>query len=125
MTNFLDMELDMEWHKLNHMTGTKAFQSCDSVYKDGLNAMGGAKNPFFLLSIPKNHKKVNAICNVQMATRALEVVVYYVHVVSLITEHQTLCCLLTTEQPYIFVHEVVKFPFLPFDNRQPTTDSFA
>ena len=37
--------------------------------------MGGAKNPFFSLSIPKNHKKVNAICNVQMATRALEVVV--------------------------------------------------
>ena len=31
--------------------------------------------PFFSLSIPKNHKKVNAICNVQMATRALEVVV--------------------------------------------------
>jgi hypothetical protein len=45
------------------------------VYTDGWNAMGGAKNPFFLLSIPKNHKKVNAICNVQMATRALEVVV--------------------------------------------------
>ena len=39
-------------------------------------AMGGAKYPFFLLSIPKNHKKVNPICNVQMATRALEVVVW-------------------------------------------------
>jgi hypothetical protein len=38
--------------------------------------MGGAKNPFFLLSIPKNYKKVNALCNVQMATRALEVVWY-------------------------------------------------
>jgi len=37
--------------------------------------MGGAKYPFFLLSIPKNHEKVNAHCNVQMATRALEVVV--------------------------------------------------
>ena len=24
--------------------------------------MGGAKNLFFLLCIPKNHKKVNAIC---------------------------------------------------------------
>ena len=40
---------------------------------DGWNAMGGAKNPFFLLSIPKNYKKVRANCNVQMATRALEV----------------------------------------------------
>ena len=38
--------------------------------------MGGAKNPFFLLSVPKNHKKVNAICNVHVATRALEVVVW-------------------------------------------------
>jgi len=46
-----------------------------AVCTDGWNAMGGAKNPFFSLSIPKNHKKVNAICNVQMATRALEVVV--------------------------------------------------
>ena len=47
-----------------------------TVCTDGWNAMGGAKNSFFLLSIPKNHKKVNAIWNVQMATRALEVVVW-------------------------------------------------
>ena len=32
-----------------------------AVCTDGWNAMGGARNPFFLLSIPKNHKKVNAI----------------------------------------------------------------
>jgi len=38
------------------------------VCTDGWNAMGGAKNPFFLLFIPKN-------CNVQMATQAMEVVV--------------------------------------------------
>ena len=55
-----------------------------TVCTDGWNAMGGAKNPFFLLSIPKNYKKVNALCNVQMATRALEVVWYesellYIH----------------------------------------------
>jgi hypothetical protein len=45
------------------------------VCTDGWNAMGGAKYPFFLISIPKNHEKVNAYCNVQMATRALVVVV--------------------------------------------------
>ena len=40
-----------------------------AVCTDGWNwnAMDGAKNPFFSLSIPKNHKKVHAICNVQIA----------------------------------------------------------
>jgi hypothetical protein len=64
----------MEWHKLSRMTGTKAFQSFDSVYRR-LERHGWCKKSFFSLSIPKNHKKVNAICNVQMGTRALEVVV--------------------------------------------------
>ena len=57
------------WHEPRHSSHV-------TVCTDGWNAMGGAKNPFFLLSIPKNHKKVNAICNVQMATRALEVMVW-------------------------------------------------
>ena len=74
---FLTQQPFLAWSDINWATWQEPRHSSHvTVCTDGWNAMGGAKNPFFLLSIPKNHKKVNAICNVQMATRALEVVVW-------------------------------------------------
>ena len=46
----------MEWHKLSRMTGTKAFQSCDSVYRR-LERHGWCKKSFFLTFHSKKSQK--------------------------------------------------------------------
>ena len=46
----------MEWQKLSRMTGTKAFQSCDSVYRR-LERHGWCKKSFFLTFHSKKSQK--------------------------------------------------------------------
>ena len=46
----------MEWHKLSRMTGTKASQSCDSVYRR-LKRHGWCKKSFFLTFHSKKSQK--------------------------------------------------------------------
>ena len=53
---FLTQQPFLEWHKLSHMAGTKAFQSCGSAYRR-LERHGWCKIAYFLTFHSKKSQK--------------------------------------------------------------------